>query len=94
MGHTDELPAHLHRAIANGVTKTELAAANRAEARAGPRQGELPSLLRGRAPVSAGQFPRLVFGDEFCRASAFIYANRAGVVCEPAKCDFLLKGTL
>ncbi len=27
MGKTDELPAHLHRAIENGVTRTELAAA-------------------------------------------------------------------
>jgi 4-carboxymuconolactone decarboxylase len=27
MGRSDELPAHLHRAIENGVTKTELAAA-------------------------------------------------------------------
>jgi 4-carboxymuconolactone decarboxylase len=27
LGHTDELPAHLNRAIANGVTRTELAAA-------------------------------------------------------------------
>jgi 4-carboxymuconolactone decarboxylase len=26
LGHSDELPAHLRRAIANGVTKTELAA--------------------------------------------------------------------
>jgi 4-carboxymuconolactone decarboxylase len=27
LGHSDELPAHLHRAISNGVTRTELAAA-------------------------------------------------------------------
>jgi 4-carboxymuconolactone decarboxylase len=27
LGHSDELPAHLRRAISNGVTRTELAAA-------------------------------------------------------------------